>query len=307
MLSPSPDTWYGDVENPIVLCTVVLENIIRFMKTQRPRVQLSLLTKEEGLRLRKLLVQITMKYFYCIVPFLVSGEKMNARQWLRKSHGSVSDVDDEIGTNGGYYTGFRSESNDVRSRSNVGFDNDNKNDMPFGVTQYDQTWHPTLMPTDNTLFDPVERKPEDHDANDYENYTPGGGQINKDGDTMVFPPQFRTISGRNSGGIEEAGASNITFVRRERANYADGSFSIEEMTSSGAMRPNARDISNALHQPRLIPNFVGASDWLWQWGQFIDHDFAEVGFIFYVFAPVVQHLSFFSSCSTISFIPCVTS
>ncbi|WP_299414094.1 peroxidase family protein [Acaryochloris sp. IP29b_bin.148] len=37
--------------------------------------------------------------------------------------------------------------------------------------------------------------------------------------------------------------------------------------------PSPRDISNAVAaQTESIPNFLGASDWLWQWGQFIDHD-----------------------------------
>ena len=40
--------------------------------------------------------------------------------------------------------------------------------------------------------------------------------------------------------------------------------------------PNPRDISNAVaaQGSRSIENPLRASDWLWQWGQFIDHDFA---------------------------------
>ena len=40
--------------------------------------------------------------------------------------------------------------------------------------------------------------------------------------------------------------------------------------------PNPRVISNAVvaQGNRSILNPLGASDWLWQWGQFIDHDFA---------------------------------
>lgn len=40
--------------------------------------------------------------------------------------------------------------------------------------------------------------------------------------------------------------------------------------------PNPRDISNAVvaQGNRSVLNPLGASDWLWQWGQFIDHDFA---------------------------------
>lgn len=37
--------------------------------------------------------------------------------------------------------------------------------------------------------------------------------------------------------------------------------------------PNPRKISNTVaNQTESIPNVLGASDWLWQWGQFIDHD-----------------------------------
>ena len=42
---------------------------------------------------------------------------------------------------------------------------------------------------------------------------------------------------------------------------------------SGEDRPNAREISNALaKQEGDVPNEVGASDYLWIWGQFLDHD-----------------------------------
>jgi len=37
--------------------------------------------------------------------------------------------------------------------------------------------------------------------------------------------------------------------------------------------PNPRTISNTIAvQSESVPNFLGASDWLWQWAQFIDHD-----------------------------------
>lgn len=42
---------------------------------------------------------------------------------------------------------------------------------------------------------------------------------------------------------------------------------------SGADRPNARAISNAVaQQSGDMPNAAGASDFLWIWGQFLDHD-----------------------------------
>ncbi len=37
--------------------------------------------------------------------------------------------------------------------------------------------------------------------------------------------------------------------------------------------PNPRTISNTISaQSESVPNFLGASDWLWQWAQFLDHD-----------------------------------
>jgi hypothetical protein len=40
--------------------------------------------------------------------------------------------------------------------------------------------------------------------------------------------------------------------------------------------PNPRDVSNAVvaQGGDSLPNQLGASDWTWQWGQFIDHDFS---------------------------------
>ncbi|NJL30062.1 MAG: peroxidase, partial [Thermoanaerobaculia bacterium] len=41
----------------------------------------------------------------------------------------------------------------------------------------------------------------------------------------------------------------------------------------GIGRPNPRDISNiVIAQPGPIPNTVKGSDFIWQWGQFLDHD-----------------------------------
>ncbi len=55
------------------------------------------------------------------------------------------------------------------------------------------------------------------------------------------------------------------------ARYEDG-----VSTMSGENRPSARLISNNIHHQEtgeVIPNNFGTSDFVWQWGQFIDHDF----------------------------------
>ncbi|MDA7882482.1 hypothetical protein N9A94_09290, partial [Akkermansiaceae bacterium] len=54
-------------------------------------------------------------------------------------------------------------------------------------------------------------------------------------------------------------------------DYTDGASS-----PSGEDRPSARAVSNALAtQEESILNSRGASDFLWQWGQFVDHDIIE--------------------------------
>jgi hypothetical protein len=64
------------------------------------------------------------------------------------------------------------------------------------------------------------------------------------------------------------GAAGTDFVRIAPAAYGDG-----VSTPSGADRPNPRDISNTVvAQSGSIPNNMGLSDMVFQWGQFIDHD-----------------------------------
>jgi hypothetical protein len=64
------------------------------------------------------------------------------------------------------------------------------------------------------------------------------------------------------------GASHSLLVRLADADYADG---VYEM--AGAYRKSAREISNLVcAQTESIPNRGYASDFVWQWGQFLDHD-----------------------------------
>jgi hypothetical protein len=84
-----------------------------------------------------------------------------------------------------------------------------------------------------------------------------------------FPEEFRTISGRRNNGRHRSwGQSGTPFARRLAAAYDDG-----VSRAAGGQRPSARAISNAcVDQPDSIPNSTGASGFLWQWGQFLDHD-----------------------------------
>ena len=81
--------------------------------------------------------------------------------------------------------------------------------------------------------------------------------------------RFRTIDGVNNNTESPfMGAALTQLTRILSVNYGD---SISSM--AGSNRPSPRVISNAVAaQEGLIPNTLGTSDFLWQWGQFLDHD-----------------------------------
>jgi len=87
--------------------------------------------------------------------------------------------------------------------------------------------------------------------------------------TISIPEQFRSIDGTgNNVANREWGSAEQPFLRVSAADYADG---VSE--PAGELRPGARVISNGIHdQPASVVNRRGASDFLWQWGQFLDHD-----------------------------------
>ncbi len=84
-----------------------------------------------------------------------------------------------------------------------------------------------------------------------------------------FPTASRTIDGTaNNTSTPLWGSANIPFLRLAENAYADGSDA-----PAGANRPSARHISNiCAAQSESIPNSRGATDFFWQWGQFLDHD-----------------------------------
>jgi len=90
-------------------------------------------------------------------------------------------------------------------------------------------------------------------------------------DPLVGDPsgEYRNIDGTGNHMTHfELGAANTPLHRMLQNGYEDG---ISEM--GGANRPSPRVISNAVcaEQGRTV-NPLGASDMLWQWGQFLDHD-----------------------------------
>lgn len=89
--------------------------------------------------------------------------------------------------------------------------------------------------------------------------------------------QIRAIDGAGNNLAHPSwGQAGTQLRRRAAASYADG---ISEPSAPDG--PNPRAVSNALNaQSELFPNSAGASDFLWQWGQFVDHDLdlSDTGF-----------------------------
>jgi hypothetical protein len=82
--------------------------------------------------------------------------------------------------------------------------------------------------------------------------------------------QYRSIDGTGNHLIYfEAGAANTPLTRLVASeDYDDGIGSM-----AGVARPSAREISNAVcAETQSTANALGATDFLWQWGQFLDHD-----------------------------------
>ncbi|MEL7311144.1 MAG: peroxidase family protein [Pseudomonadota bacterium] len=80
---------------------------------------------------------------------------------------------------------------------------------------------------------------------------------------------FRSLDGSNNNRLlTDMNKSHSQLARVVAPDYAD-----LVAAPSGANRPSARAISNAIAaQAGSHPNGRRASDFLWQWGQFLDHD-----------------------------------
>ena len=73
------------------------------------------------------------------------------------------------------------------------------------------------------------------------------------------------------------GEAETELLRLTPNAYADG---ISEPTGglTTSSLPSARAISNGISaQSSSVTNSIGASDWVWQWGQFLDHDLDLTG------------------------------
>jgi len=96
--------------------------------------------------------------------------------------------------------------------------------------------------------------------------------------------RIRTIDGSDNNG--NLGEANSQLMRLFDPAFEDGisvprggeisgvDFTTGESTDTSSL-PNPRAISNTVNdQVEPTPNLLNASNWLWQWGQVLDHDFA---------------------------------
>lgn len=93
------------------------------------------------------------------------------------------------------------------------------------------------------------------------------------GGTAVFPLEFRTITGEGNNPVHpEWGVAGTNLMRALTCAYEDG-----VSLPARASGPSARAVSNAVcaQGDADMPNSLGLSDFIWQWGQFLDHDITE--------------------------------
>ena len=85
----------------------------------------------------------------------------------------------------------------------------------------------------------------------------------------VYPYEFRSIDGTGNNPIDPLrGSANIPLLRNTTVAYGDGSG-----TPAGANEPSAREISDDVFaQDHSVQCAVNVADFLWDWGQFVDHD-----------------------------------
>ena len=88
---------------------------------------------------------------------------------------------------------------------------------------------------------------------------------------VTDPFEFRTIDGADNN--DNKGATNNALVRLFDPAFEDGFKTPRGGNFDESNLPNPRSISNIVNDERApIINNLNASNWLWQWGQFLDHD-----------------------------------
>ncbi|EAZ93186.1 peroxidase family protein [Crocosphaera chwakensis] len=89
----------------------------------------------------------------------------------------------------------------------------------------------------------------------------------------VEAAEFRSMDGTgNNVNNPTLGSVGSNLIRLSGVAYDDG-FAIPRGKLNPGVLPSPRAISNAISaQSFSIPNSSKVTDWVWQWGQFLDHD-----------------------------------
>ncbi|ANB23978.1 hypothetical protein A6F57_01375 [Alteromonas stellipolaris] len=147
--------------------------------------------------------------------------------------------------------------NDVNSDGNDGIDNDENTDNNRNNTDNNQRGR-SAQGIDEDV-DQQRRNSRDREGRDDFVFNTQGGR------------EIRSYDGSsNNQDNPDWGATFSHLQRIAPAFYTDG---VSEM--AGSAQKSAREISNLLvmqAEGESIPNTYNTSDYLWQWGQFIDHD-----------------------------------
>ncbi len=139
---------------------------------------------------------------------------------------------------------------------------------------------PTLPASEDTPTSPVRRIERDRDpaaqisqrsqaTEAAKSNDAGEGNGAGAGNDEPGPNEFRSIDGSgNNLERPSMGAAHTQLFRAVTNDYADGVSAL-----AGQNRIGARQVSNRVHaQGRDRTNPQGVTDYLWQWGQFLDHD-----------------------------------
>ena len=99
------------------------------------------------------------------------------------------------------------------------------------------------------------------------------------GGSLTFgQDEYRSINGLGNNLTSPTfGEAETELLRLTPNAYADG-VSVPTGGLTVSSLPSARAISNGISaQSSSVTNSIGASDWIWQWGQFLDHDLDLTG------------------------------
>ena len=125
--------------------------------------------------------------------------------------------------------------------------------------------------SENPLVSPVRRINRNRPNQPGQN-TPGSSGSSRPGGPggQTANNSYRSYNGtKNNRADEMMGSTEQQLIRLVENDYGDGISAL-----AGASRPSARAVSNAISaQSESILNEQNASDFVWQWGQFVDHDF----------------------------------